>query len=124
MIDKRPAVIACCRGVADVINPVNFTRAHALLVPVHGGGHNVAGNATCDGGFVIDLSGMRSVRVDPVHRNARAEPGVTWGEIDRETQAFGWLRREVRFKRRAWPALRSAAIGAIWHVATGWCRII
>jgi hypothetical protein len=89
MIDKRPALIARCRGVADIINSVNFARAHDLLVAVRGGGHNVAGNATCDGGLVIDLSEMRSIRVDPVQRTARAEAGATWGEFDRETQALG-----------------------------------
>jgi len=89
MIDKRPALIACCYGVADVISSVNFARKHELLVAVRGGGHNVAGNAVCDGGLMIDLSGMRSIRVDPAQRTARAEPGATWGEFDRETQAFG-----------------------------------
>jgi FAD/FMN-containing dehydrogenase len=72
-----------------VINSVNFARAHGLLVAVRGGGHNIAGNAVCDGGLMIDLSGMRSVRVDPVQRTARVEAGATWGEFDRETQAFG-----------------------------------
>ena len=89
MIDRRPALIASCRGVADVINSVKFARKHELLVAVRGGGHNVAGNAVCDGGLMIDLSGMRSVRVDPMQRTARAEAGATWGEFDRETQAFG-----------------------------------
>jgi len=89
MIDRRPALIACCRGVADVINSVNFARTHELLVAVRGGAHNVAGNAACDGGLMIDLSGMKSVRVDPVQRTARSESGVTWGEFDRETQVFG-----------------------------------
>ncbi len=89
MIDKRPALIARCAGVADVIAAVNFARANGLLVAVRGGGHNVAGNAVCDGGIVIDLSGMRSIRVDPARRTVRAEPGVTYQELDRETQAFG-----------------------------------
>jgi hypothetical protein len=89
MIDRRPALIACCRGVADVISAVTFARKHQLLVAVRGGGHNVAGNAVCEGGLMIDLSGMRSIRADPVQRTARAEPGATWGEFDRETQAFG-----------------------------------
>ena len=89
MIDRRPALIACCHGVADVINCVNFARTNELLVAVRGGGHNVAGSAVCDGGLMIDLSGMKSVRVDPERRTARAEPGVTWGDFDRETQAFG-----------------------------------
>jgi FAD binding domain-containing protein/berberine-like enzyme len=89
MIDRRPALIARCRGVADVINAVNFARAHGLLAAVRGGGHNVAGNAVCDGGLMIDLSLMRGVRVDPEGRTARAEAGATWGEFDREAEAFG-----------------------------------
>jgi FAD binding domain/Berberine and berberine like len=89
MIDRRPALIACCSGAADVINSVNFARAHDLLLAVRGGGHNLSGNAVCDGGLMINLSGMKSVRVDPMRRTARAEPGVTWAEFDRETQAFG-----------------------------------
>jgi len=89
MIDKRPALIACCSGPADVINCVNFARSNNLLVSVRGGGHNIAGNAVCDGGLMINLSGMKSVRVDPARRAARVEPGVTWAEFDRETQAFG-----------------------------------
>jgi FAD/FMN-containing dehydrogenase len=89
MIDKRPALIACCSGAVDVINSVNFARSHDLLLAVRGGGHNITGNAVCDGGLMINLSAMKSVRVDPVRRTARAEPGVTWAEFDRETQAFG-----------------------------------
>ncbi len=89
IIDKRPALIVQCAGVADVIAAVQFARDHDLLVAVRGGAHNVAGNAVCDGGMVIDLSRMKSVRVDPSARTARAEPGLTWGEFDRETQAFG-----------------------------------
>jgi hypothetical protein len=89
MIDKRPALIACCAGADDVISSVNFARSHDLLVAVRGGGHNIAGNAVCDGGQMINLSAMKSVRVDPVRRTARAEPGVTWAEFDRENQAFG-----------------------------------
>ena len=89
MIDKRPALIARCAGVADVIHAVNFARANNLLVAVRGGGHNIAGNAVCDGGIVIDLSPMKSVHVDPVKRIARADAGLTWGEYNHETQAFG-----------------------------------
>src|SRR6266852_1925000 len=89
MIDKRPALIARCASVADVIHCVNFGRANDLLIAVRGGGHNVGGNAVCDGGLVIDLSRMKSVRIDPGRRTARAEPGLTWREFDRETQAFG-----------------------------------
>jgi FAD/FMN-containing dehydrogenase len=72
-----------------VLQCVNFARAHQVLLAVRGGGHNVAGNAVCDGGLMLDLSGMKSVRVDPVRRTAHAAPGLTWGEFDHETQAFG-----------------------------------
>jgi len=72
-----------------VIHCVNFARANNLPIALRGGGHNVAGNAVCDGGLMIDLSRMKSVRVDPTQRTARAEPGLTWREFDRETQAFG-----------------------------------
>ena len=89
MIDKRPGLIVRCAGVADVINSVNLARSNNLLVAVRGGGHNVAGTAVCDGGIMIDLSAMKGLRVDPTARTARAEPGLTWGEFDRETQAFG-----------------------------------
>lgn len=89
MIDKHPALIARCAGVVDIINAVNFARANKLLVAVRGGGHNVAGNAVCDDGIVIDLSRMKSIRIDPVRNTCRVEPGLTWGEFDRETQAFG-----------------------------------
>jgi FAD/FMN-containing dehydrogenase len=65
MIDKRPALIARCAGVGDVIDSVNFACENGLLVAVRGGGHNVAGNAVCDGGLVIDLSPMKGIRVDP-----------------------------------------------------------
>src|SRR4051794_17748743 len=89
MIDKTPALIARCAGVGDVIAAVNFAREHQLLVAVRGGGHNVAGNATCDRGLVIDLSRMRAIRVDPAARTARVEGGATWGDLDREAQVFG-----------------------------------
>jgi FAD/FMN-containing dehydrogenase len=89
MIDKRPSLIACCSGADDVINSVNFARAEDLVVAVRGGGHNISGNAVCDGGLMINLSRMNSVRVDPVHRTARAETGTTWADFDRETQAVG-----------------------------------
>ena len=89
MIDRRPALIARCAGVADVIAAVRFAREHELLVSVRGGGHNITGNAVCEGGLMIDLSPMKSVRVDPARRAARAEAGLTWGEYNHETQAFG-----------------------------------
>src|SRR5919112_1756432 len=89
LIDKRPALIARCAGVADVIDSVNFARENDLLVAVRGGGHNVAGNAVADGGLVIDLSPMKGIRVDPERRTTRAEGGATLGDIDREMQVFG-----------------------------------
>jgi FAD/FMN-containing dehydrogenase len=89
MIDRRPALIARCAGAADVVQAVTFAREHQLLLAVRGGGHGVAGNAVCDGGLMIDLSPMKSVRVDPEARTARVEPGVTLGGFDREAQAFG-----------------------------------
>ena len=89
MIDRHPALIARCAGVADVVAAVRFARTHELLVSVRGGGHNITGNAVCEGGLMIDLSRMKSVRVDPARRTARAEAGLTWGEYNHETQAFG-----------------------------------
>jgi FAD/FMN-containing dehydrogenase len=89
MIDRYPALIARCAGVADIIAVVDFAREHGLLVSVRGGGHNVAGNAVCDGGLMIDLSPMRGICVDPRKGTVWAEAGVTWGELDHETQAFG-----------------------------------
>ena len=89
MIDKRPSLIARCTGVADVIAAVNFARDQNMLTAVCGGGHNVAGNAVCDGGIMIDLSPMRGVRVDPVNRRAYVQGGATWGDLDHETDVFG-----------------------------------
>jgi FAD/FMN-containing dehydrogenase len=89
MIDRRPALIARCAGPADVVATVRFARNRELLVSVRGGGHNAPGVAVCEGGLMIDLAGMRGVRVDRVQRTARAEGGSTWADFDRETQAFG-----------------------------------
>ena len=89
MVNKHPAFIVRCAGAADVIDSVNFARTNNLPISVRGGGHNVAGSAVCDGGIMLDLSRMKSIRVDSVSRTARAEPGVTWAEFDHETQAFG-----------------------------------
>jgi FAD/FMN-containing dehydrogenase len=89
LVDKHPALIVRCAGVGDVIDSVNFARQNDLLVAVRGGGHNVAGNAVCDGGLVIDLSPMKGVRVDPERCTVRAESGATLGDLDRETQVFG-----------------------------------
>ena len=88
-IDRRPALIARCTGPADVQQAVNFARARQLKVSVRGGGHSAPGYGTNDGGFVIDLSPMKGVRVDPAARTARAQGGVLWRDLDHETQAFG-----------------------------------
>lgn len=89
MIDKRPGLIARCKGTEDVVASVNFAREQQLLVSVRGGGHNYAGKAVCDGGLMIDLSPMKSARVDRERRTVRAQPGLRLGELDRETQKFG-----------------------------------
>jgi FAD/FMN-containing dehydrogenase len=89
MIDRRPRLIVRCKGTADVIDAVNFARDQNLPIAIRGGAHNVAGHAVCDGGVMIDLSLMRSVWVDASARRARVEGGCTWGDVDRETQAFG-----------------------------------
>ncbi len=89
MIDKRPAAIVRPTGVADVIQSVNFAREHGMLLAIKGGGHNVAGNAVCDDGMVIDLARMKGIHVDPERRSAWAQAGAVWGDLDRETQAFG-----------------------------------
>jgi FAD/FMN-containing dehydrogenase len=89
MIDRRPAAIVCMAGVADVVATVRFAGERGLPVAIRCGGHNVAGTAVGDGGIVIDLARLKSVRVDPVKRRARAAGGVLWSEYDHETQAFG-----------------------------------
>lgn len=89
MIDRRPALIARCTGAADVRAAVNFAREHELLLSVHGGGHNVAGNAVCEGGLMLDLSPMNQVRVDPETRTARVGGGAVMADLDHESQAFG-----------------------------------
>jgi hypothetical protein len=88
-IDRYPALIARCAGVADVIEAVRFARSHGLLVAVRGGGHSYPGLSVCDGGMVIDLGPMKGVRVDPEARTVRAQAGLLLGELDREAQAFG-----------------------------------
>src|SRR5262245_15887534 len=89
MIDKRPGLIARCRGAADAAVAVDLARESALELSVRGGGHNVAGRAVTDGGVMVDLSPMREVEVDPAMRVARAGGGSTWGDVDRATQAHG-----------------------------------
>jgi len=89
MIDKKPGMIVHCAGAADAMASVAFARDHELLLAIRGGGHNIAGSALCDGGLVIDLSGMRSVRIDPDLRRAWVEGGATLADVDHEAQAFG-----------------------------------
>ena len=88
-VDRRPAVIARCTGVADVQCAVNFARVYGISVSVRGGGHSAPGYGTNDGGLVIDMSPMKGIRVDPAARTAWAQGGVLWREFDRETQVFG-----------------------------------
>jgi FAD/FMN-containing dehydrogenase len=89
-IDRTPLAIAQCLDVADVLHCVRFAREHEVLLAVRGSGHAVAGTAVCDGGLVVDLSRMKGVRVSPRDATVRAQPGVTWGELDHATQAFGF----------------------------------
>src|SRR5213593_4126010 len=89
LVDKRPALMARCRGTADIVEAVNLARALRLEVAIRGGGHNVAGRATIDGGLMIDLSPMKGIHVDPKARTARAQGGLTWNEFNRETQLHG-----------------------------------
>jgi len=89
MIDRRPAFIVRAADASDVQQAVNFARTHGLLLAVRGGGHNIAGNAVCDGGLMLDLSPMKGVRIDSKARTARVEPGVLLGEFDKEAQAHG-----------------------------------
>jgi FAD/FMN-containing dehydrogenase len=86
MIERRPGLVARCASAADVSHAVRFARRHDLLVSVRGGGHNIAGNALCDGGIMLDLSPMKSVEVDPVARTARVGGGATLGDVDRACQ--------------------------------------
>lgn len=89
MINRRPAIVVCCSGAADVIASVLFAREHNLSASIRGGGHSVAGKSVCDDGLMINLSTMKGIRVDPARRTVRAEAGLMLSEFDRETQAFG-----------------------------------
>jgi len=88
-IDRRPALIACCAGADDVRAAVGYAREHDLLVSVRGGGHNVTGHAVCEGGLMIDLSALKTARVDAARARLTAGPGLTWGELDVATQRHG-----------------------------------
>jgi FAD/FMN-containing dehydrogenase len=89
LIDKRPALIARCRGTADVADAVKLARSMGLEIAVRGGGHNVGGRATIDNGLMIDLAPMKGIHVDPTKRTARAQGGVLWKELNRDTQLHG-----------------------------------
>lgn len=89
MIDKRPGIFVMCVDVADVISAVNFGRENNLLIAVRGGGHNGGGLGLCDGGLVIDLSGIKFVRVDTANSTIRVGGGNLWGEVDHATHPFG-----------------------------------
>jgi FAD/FMN-containing dehydrogenase len=89
LTDRRPGLIVQCSGTADVIDAVNLARQQQLLTAVRGGGHSIAGYGVCDDGLMVDLSAMRGVWVDPDARVVRVQGGATWGDVDRETQAFG-----------------------------------
>ena len=89
MIDRSPALIVRCVGVADVIDAIGFARSQDLGVAVRGGGHNVAGRAACEDGMMIDLSLMKGTRVDPQSRRIGVQGGATWGEFNRATQVHG-----------------------------------
>jgi len=88
-VDRKPAIILRCAGVADIVQALALARDQGLPVSVRGGGHNIAGSAVCDDGIMIDLSALKSVRVDPELRRAYVEPGATLADLDHETQAFG-----------------------------------
>jgi FAD/FMN-containing dehydrogenase len=89
MHDGAPELVASCTGTADVVDAVNFARAQGMDVAVRGGGHSVAGLSSIDGGMLIDLAPMSGVQVDPERRLAHVQGGALWGDVDRETQAFG-----------------------------------
>jgi FAD/FMN-containing dehydrogenase len=91
MIDRRPGLVVRCLGAADIMLAVQLARAEGLLLSVRGGGHNIAGNAVCDGGMLIDLSLMKSVQIDPHFHTARVEAGALLADFDKEAQAFGLM---------------------------------
>jgi FAD/FMN-containing dehydrogenase len=88
-IDRRPAAIARCTTIEQVATAVSFAQEYNLEIAVRGGGHNYAGHGCCDGGLMIDLSGMNTVTVDPAARRARCGGGTTWAELDAATQEHG-----------------------------------
>lgn len=118
LIDRHPAMIVQCAGVADVITAVKFARAHNVEVAVRSTGHNVAGISVCDGGMVIDLSVMKGIHIDPEARTVRVEPGVTWAELNHELQFLALPPRAAMWGRRVWQGSRSGAGSAGWCAST------
>jgi hypothetical protein len=121
-IDRRPGLICRPVGVADILSTVHFARDHHLLVSVRGGAHSFPGTCVCNGRLVIDLSLMKSIRVDPVRRTVRAEGGVTWGEFDRETQAFGLATTGGTASDTGIAGLTLGGASAGWDTNTGSLR--
>jgi len=89
LIDKRPALVARCRGTADIVDAIRLARESSLEISIRGGGHNVGGLAVTEGGLMVDLAEMKGIHVDPEARTVRAQGGVTWAELNRETQLHG-----------------------------------
>jgi FAD/FMN-containing dehydrogenase len=116
MVDRRPALIARCANDGDVVEAVRFAREAGLRLAVRGGGHNVAGNAVCDDGLVIDLSGMKGIQVDSAAHTARAQPGVVLGEFDRATQEVGLAAPTGNVSRTGLAGLLVSPTGVIERV--------
>jgi FAD binding domain-containing protein len=108
-IDRRPGAIARCEGTDDVLAAVRWARAADALVAVRGGGHNVAGTASCDGGLVLDLSAMKGIQVDPGGRSVWAQPGLLWASWTRPPRRTAWPRPAGSSPTPASPGSRSAA---------------
>ena len=110
MIDRRPALVVHCAGVNDIKQAVDFARAHGLLTSVKGGGHNIAGSAVCDGGLLIDLSGMRSVRIDPGHTWRMSSPERPSGTSMPRRRPLDLLPRSASTQRPVLPVSRSGEV--------------
>ena len=108
MIDKRPLAVARCSDVEDVVRAVDFARRYGWPLAVRGGGHNVAGLATSEGGLVLDLSAMNGVEVDSESRRARVHGGAIWRDVDAATQPYGLAAPAGLVSRPVWPASPSA----------------
>ncbi len=101
-INRFPGAIARCIDASDVVEAVNVAREAQVALAVRGGGHDVAGNGTCDGGLVLDLSGLKGIDVDPVYKIARVEAGVVWGELDAVGSCAMAASQSTAFCRSSW----------------------